>query len=48
LVLVVNGLDFQGDLLHLIESSVVHSLFERVLSDEFLDLYAGLLQVDLQ
>ena len=48
LVLVVDGLDFHGDLLHLIESGVIHSLFEGVLSDQFFYLHAGLLQVYLQ
>lgn len=48
LVLVVDGLDFHGDLLDLIESGIVHSLFESVLSDQFLDLHAGLLQVYFQ
>lgn len=47
-VFVVDSLDLHGDLLHLIESCVVHALLEGVLPDEFFDLDAGFLEIDLQ
>lgn len=47
-VLVVDSLDLHGDLLHLVESRVVHALLEGVLPDEFFDLDAGFLEIDLQ
>ena len=48
MVLIVDRLDFHGDLLNLIEASVVHTLLEGVLPDEFFDVQAGFLEIDLQ
>lgn len=48
LVFVVNGLDFEVDLLDLVEPGVVHSFLLGVLPDQLLNVEAGLLEVDLQ
>ena len=48
MILVVDPLDLQGDLLHLVQPCVVHPLLEGVLPDELFDLDAALLQVDLE
>lgn len=48
MVFVVDALDFQGNLLHLIEASVVHAFLEGVFPDEFFDVQAGFLQVDFE
>jgi len=48
LIFVVNGLDFHCDLLHLVESSVVHSLLEGVLSDELFNVETGFLEVNFE
>lgn len=48
MILVVDSLDLHGDLLHLVESSIVHPLLQGVLPDEFFDLDAGFLKIDLQ
>ena len=48
MIFVVNGLDFHCDLLDLIESSIIHPLLESVFPDEFFNVDAGLLEVDLE
>ena len=48
LILIINVLDLEGDLLNLVQPSIVHPLLESVLPDEFLDVDAGLLEVDLE
>ena len=48
LVLVVHGLDLHGQLLHLVQPGVVHPLLQGILLNQFLDVEAGPLQVDLE
>lgn len=48
LVFVIDGLDLHSDLLNFIESGIIHSLLEGVFPDEFLNMEAGLLQVDFE
>ena len=48
LILIVNIFDFKGDLLNLVESSIIHPLFESVFSDEFFNMKTSLLKIDLE
>ena len=48
LVLVVDGLDFHGHLLHLVQPGIIHPLLNSVLLDQLLNVKEGLLQAHLQ
>ena len=47
-IFVIKGLDFHADLLNLIEASIIHPLLKRVLPDQFLNVYARFLQINLE
>ena len=48
MIFVIDGLDLHGDLLNLIESSIVHSLLEGVFSDKFFNVEACFLKIDFK
>ena len=48
MIFVIDGLDFHGDLLNFIESSIIHSFLEGIFPDEFFNVETCFLKIDFE